>query len=130
MAKRQAAARAVPAKSAADTRRIVATLGRQHPSADTELHFRDAYELLVATMLSAQCTDARVNTVTPALFERYPDARALAKATTDELEPQIQSTGFFRAKSRSLVGMPTELVALPGGGVPQTTEARGGLPGG
>ena len=129
MAKRQAAARAVPAKSAADTRRILATLGRQHPNADTELHFRDAYELLVATMLSAQCTDARVNTVTPALFERYPDAGALAVATTDELEPQIQSTGFFRAKSRSLVGMATELVARHGGEVPKTMDALVGLPG-
>jgi len=61
-------------------------------------------------ILSAQCTDERVNQVTPALFKRYPNASALAKATTDELEPQIQSTGFFRAKSRSLVGMASEVV--------------------
>ena len=78
----------------------MAKLERQHPNADTELHFRTPYELLVATILSAQCTDERVNQVTPALFARYPDARALARATTDELEPQIQSTGFFRAKSQ------------------------------
>lgn len=131
MAKRQTAARAVPApsKSAADTRRIMAKLGTQHPNADTELHFRNAYELLVATILSAQCTDERVNKVTPALFERYPEARALAKATTDDLEPQIQSTGFFRVKSRSLVGMATELVARHGGEVPKTMAALVGLPG-
>ena len=85
-------------------------LATQHPNADTELHFPNAYELLVATILSAQCTDERVNQVTPALFKRYPDARALARATTAELEPQIQSTGFFRAKSRSLLGMATEVV--------------------
>ena len=97
-----------PPKSAAETRRIMKRLGTQHPNADTELHFTNAYELLVATILSAQCTDERVNQVTPALFARYPTPRALARATTDELEPQIQSTGFFRAKSRSLVGMATE----------------------
>src|SRR3954471_11457396 len=85
-----------PSKSAAETRRIMAKLATQHPNADTELHFSNAYELLVATILSAQCTDERVNQVTPALFKRYPDASALARATTADLEPQIQSTGFFR----------------------------------
>ena len=118
-----------PAKSAADTRRIMARLATQHPNADTELHFSNAYELLVATILSAQCTDERVNQVTPALFKRYPDARALAVATTDELEPQIQSTGFFRAKSRSLVGMASSLVERHGGNVPKTMEALVELPG-
>src|SRR5688500_12035156 len=109
MAKRQPAP--VPTKSAADTRRIMARLSTQHPGADTELNFSNPYELLVATILSAQCTDERVNQVTPALFKRYPDARALSKASTGELEPQIQSTGFFRAKSRSLLGMATDVVA-------------------
>ena len=85
-------------------------LRAQHPNADTELHFRNAYKLLVATILSAQCTDERVNQVTPPLFERYPDAEALAKATTAELEPQIQSTGFFRMKSKSLVGMASAVI--------------------
>jgi endonuclease-3 len=118
-----------PPKSAADTRRILAKLSTQHPNADTELNFKNAYELLVATILSAQCTDERVNQVTPALFKRYPDARALANATTGELEPQIQSTGFFRAKSRSLVGMATELVEQHGGSVPATMEALVKLPG-
>src|SRR4029450_6347776 len=107
-----------PSKSAAETRRIIAKLATQHPNADTELDFSTPYELLVATILSAQCTDERVNQVTPALFRRYPDARALAKATTTELEPQIQSTGFFRAKSRSLVGMATAVVEQHDGEIP------------
>jgi endonuclease-3 len=109
-----------PSKTPDETRRIMAKLERQHPNADTELHYRTPYELLVATILSAQCTDERVNQVTPALFARYPDARALAKATTTELEPQIQSTGFFRAKSKSLVGMATAVVEQHQGDIPAT----------
>jgi endonuclease-3 len=118
-----------PPKSAADTRRILAKLSTQHPNADTELNFKNAYELLVATILSAQCTDERVNQVTPALFKRYPDARALANATTGELEPQIQSTGFFRAKSRALLGMATEVVEHHGGDVPKSMDELVKLPG-
>ena len=118
-----------PSKSAPDTRRILSKLEQQHPGADTELHYTTPYELLVATILSAQCTDERVNQVTPALFKRYPDARALVKASTAELEPQIQSTGFFRAKSRSLLGMATALVETHGGEVPNTMEALVELPG-
>ena len=118
-----------PPKSASETREILAALSAQHPNADTELHFTNAYELLVATILSAQCTDERVNQVTPALFKRYPDARALARATTEELEPQIQSTGFFRAKSRSLLGMATELVDEHSGIVPNTMDELVKLPG-
>ena len=72
----------------------------------------------MATILSAQSTDQRVNMVTPALFARYPDARALAKATTAQLEPQIHSTGFFRAKSKSLIGMAQALVQQYAGQVP------------
>ena len=104
-------------------------LWAQHPNADTELHYTNAYELLVATILSAQCTDERVNQVTPALFKRYPDARKLARATTEELEPQIQSTGFFRAKSRSLVGMASALVEEHDGEVPAAMEQLVKLPG-
>lgn len=129
MAKRQAPSFPQPAKSAADTRRIMAALATQHPNADTELNFRTPYELLVATILSAQCTDERVNTVTPALFARYPDARALATATTDDLEPQIQPTGFFRAKSRSLAGMSAAVVDKHGGEIPQTMDELVALPG-
>ncbi len=127
MAKRAAAP--VPTKTAGETRRIMAKLARQHPNADTELHYSNAYELLVATILSAQCTDERVNQITPALFKRYPDAAFLAKATTDELEPQIQSTGFFRAKSRSLVGMANACVELYRGQVPKTMDELVQLPG-
>jgi endonuclease III len=118
-----------PPKSAADTRRIMKKLGMQHPNADTELHYTTPYELLVATILSAQCTDERVNQVTPALFKRYPNARELSRATTEELEPQIVSTGFFRAKSRSLIGMATDVVEQHGGEIPKTMEELVTLPG-
>ena len=129
MANRRAPSIPAPSKSHAAARRIMARLATQHPNADTELDFRNPYELLVATILSAQCTDERVNKVTPALFERYPDARALARATTDELEPQIQATGFFRAKSRSLAGMAAAVVERHGGEVPGTMDELVGLPG-
>jgi endonuclease-3 len=122
-------AAAVPSKSAAETRRIMARLEAQHPNADTALLFSNAYELLVATILSAQCTDERVNLVTPALFKRYPTAAALAQASTAELEPQIQSTGFFRAKSRSLQAMASRLEEQHGGEVPRTMEELVELPG-
>ena len=118
-----------PLKTPAETRRIMDALASQHPNADTELHYTNAYELLVATILSAQCTDERVNQVTPALFTRYPNAKALARATTEELEPQIQSTGFFRAKSKSLLGMATALVDEHRGEVPATMDALVELPG-
>jgi len=104
-------------------------LAAQHPNATTELRFADAYQLLVATILSAQCTDARVNQVTPALFARYPDAAALARAEPEELEPQIQSTGFFRMKSNNLVQMARALVRDHGGRVPARMEALVTLPG-
>jgi endonuclease III len=116
-------------KTPVETRLILHKLEAQHPDADTELHYHTAFELLVATILSAQSTDQRVNMVTPALFRRYPDARALAKATTDALEPQIHSTGFFRAKSKALVGMAQALVAQHGGEVPAEMEALTALPG-
>ena len=107
----------------------MAALSGQHPNADTELHYTTPFELLTATILSAQTTDERVNQVTPALFRRYPDAHALARATARELEPQIQSTGFFRSKSRSLLGMAQALVEQHGGEVPNTMEALIQLPG-
>ena len=116
-------------KTPAETRHILDTLEGQHPDADTELHYADAFELLVATILSAQSTDQRVNLVTPALFKRYPNARVLARATTAELEPRIHSTGFFRAKSKALVGMAQALVSDHGGEVPADMEALTKLPG-
>ena len=118
-----------PPKTPAETRRIFAALSTQHPNADTELNFSNPYELLVATILSAQCTDERVNQVTPALFRRYPDAKTLARATAGALEPQIQSTGFFRAKSRALLGMASEVVGQHGGEIPKTMDQLVKLPG-
>src|SRR5712671_3423191 len=116
-------------KTRRETRDILDALETQHPDADTELHYKTPFELLVATILSAQSTDARVNLVTPALFKRYPNARALAKATTKALEPQIHSTGFYRAKSKSLLGMAQALVANHGGEVPASMDALVELPG-
>jgi len=116
-------------KTPTETRHILDLLETQHPDADTELHYKNAYQLLVATILSAQSTDQRVNMVTPALFKKYPDAKALAKATTADLEPRIHSTGFFRAKSKSLIGMATRLVEHHGGDVPADMDALIELPG-
>jgi endonuclease-3 len=116
-------------KTARDIRAIFDLLDTQHPGADTELHYKTPFQLLVATILSAQSTDARVNMVTPALFKRYKDARALAAATTAALEPQIHSTGFFRAKSKSLIGMAQALVERHGGKVPAEMDALVELPG-
>ena len=83
-------------KSAAETQAVIEVLSRQHPDADTELRYSNAFELLVATILSAQATDAGVNRVTPALFAAYPDARALADAPAEAVERLIHATGFFR----------------------------------
>lgn len=116
-------------KSRQEAGRIFDALEAEYPGADTELDYSNAFELLVATMLSAQSTDRGVNAVTPALFARYPDAAALAGATTDELEPQIHATGFFRQKSRALVGMARELVERHGGEVPADMAALTALPG-
>jgi len=116
-------------KTPNETRSIMDVLEGQHPDADTELHHRNAFELLIATILSAQSTDARVNLVTPALFKRYPDAAALARATPEDLEPQIHATGFFRAKSKSIVGAARILVEQHGGTVPADMDALTALPG-
>jgi endonuclease-3 len=116
-------------KSPAETRHILDKLEAQHPDADTELHHANAFELLVATILSAQSTDQRVNLVTPALFKRYPSAEVLARSTPRQLEPQIHSTGFFRAKSRALIGMAQALVNDHRGEVPANMEALLTLPG-
>lgn len=110
-------------------RRIFDALERHYPDADTELVYRTPFELLVATILSAQSTDARVNLVTPALFKKYPNARAMAKAEPAELEPMILSTGFFRQKSKALVGMSRALVDSHHGEVPAEMDALTELPG-
>jgi endonuclease-3 len=104
-------------------------LDEHHPNAWTELNFTTPYELLVATILSAQCTDARVNQVTPALFSRYPSPSALAHADQTELEGLIQTTGFFRMKAKSLLGMATAVVEEHGGDIPAEMDALVKLPG-
>ena len=116
-------------KAASETLQILDHLEAQHPGADTELHYATAFELLVATILSAQSTDQRVNLVTPALFKRYPTAPKLARATPAALEAQIHSTGFFRAKSRALIGMAQTLVQQHRGEVPRDMTALLTLPG-
>jgi endonuclease-3 len=116
-------------KTARTVRRIIDTLAEQHPNADTELHYRNAFELLAATILSAQSTDERVNMVTPALFRKFPDAKALAAATTAQLEPIIKSTGFFNQKGKALIGMAQKLVAEHGGQVPADMDKLTELPG-
>jgi endonuclease-3 len=109
--------------------RVFDLLAAEYPDARCALDHRNAFELIVATILSAQCTDRRVNMVTPTLFAKYPDAAALARANQGELEKIIQSTGFFRAKSRSLVGMAKALVEQHDGDVPPRMEALVQLPG-
>ena len=108
---------------------ILERLKARHPDAHCELVHRDAYELLAATILSAQCTDVRVNMVTPALFARYPDARTLAGATPADVEEIIRSTGFFRNKTRSLIGMAQAVVAHHDGRIPATMDELRVLPG-
>jgi endonuclease-3 len=110
-------------------RDIVRLLKKQYPDAKCALHYENPLQLLVATVLSAQCTDVRVNMVTPALFQRYPDAEAFANADTGELETAIKSTGFFRMKSRSIQESARRIVAEHGGKVPNTLEELVHLPG-
>ena len=110
-------------------RTILTVLQRTYPDARIALDFSTPFELLVATILSAQCTDERVNMVTPGLFHKYPTAHALATADPAKLEQEIRSTGFFRAKTRSLLGMARGLVERHGGVVPADRDALTALPG-
>ena len=105
------------------TTQILAILKRTYPDARCALHFTTPLQLLMATILSAQCTDERVNQVTPDLFARCPDAASLAAISQKELEKIIHSTGFYRAKARSLRSCAASLVAEHGGKVPRTMEA-------
>lgn len=104
-------------------------LSSEYPDAHTALNFGNPYQLLVATILSAQCTDVRVNMVTPALFAKYPDAAALSDADRETLEQLIRSTGFFRNKAKNLIGMATAVVERHGGTVPHTMDELTSLPG-
>jgi endonuclease III len=110
-------------------RRVVQMMVRHYPDPFCALQHTGAYQLLVATILSAQCTDARVNLVTPALFARYPDPARLAKAELAELEALIHSTGFFRAKAKNLRAMATKVVEEHGSEVPADLDALTALPG-
>lgn len=118
-----------PAGPAKRARLTLQRLKQTYPDAACALHHSNPFELLCATILSAQCTDARVNLVTPVLFARYPDPAALAAARQSELEEIIKSTGFFRNKARSLIGMAQAIVAEHGGVVPRTMEQLRALPG-
>jgi len=111
------------------TLQLLAILERCYPDAHCALNHRNPLELLVATVLSAQCTDVRVNLVTPALFAAYPDAAALAAAECTRLEELIHSTGFFRTKARNLRALAEVLHAEHGGEVPRELEALVALPG-
>ena len=108
---------------------IARRLCEAYPDSHCSLDFASPFQLVIATILSAQCTDKRVNMVTPELFRRWPDAAALAGATQRDLEAVIRSTGFFRAKAKSLLGCAQALVDRHGGEVPQTIEELVRLPG-
>jgi endonuclease-3 len=108
---------------------VLDRLLKAYPGAHCALDFTNAFQLLCATILSAQCTDKRVNLVTPALFARYPDAAALAAADPEGLEEIIRTTGFFRSKSKSLIGMAKGLTERHSGDVPAEMDALTGLPG-
>jgi endonuclease-3 len=112
----------VPRAERARVRRLVKQLAKLYPDAHCELNFDNPLQLLVATILSAQCTDVRVNQVTPAVFARYPNAKALATADLMELEELIRPTGFFRAKAKNIQICCRQLVERHGGKVPGTME--------
>ena len=118
-----------PAGRKRRARTVLSRLKKAYPDANCALTHQDAYQLLAATILSAQCTDARVNMVTPALFEKYPTPDELARARQSDLEELIRSTGFFRNKSTNLIGMAQAVVADHDGQVPDTMEALQALPG-
>lgn len=108
---------------------LLRRLEKAYPNAECALVHRNAWELLVATILSAQCTDVRVNIVTPELFRKYPTPRAMAEASIPALEEEIRSTGFYRNKAKSISGAAKQLVARFGGKVPKTMDELLTLPG-
>ncbi|MBA3579554.1 MAG: endonuclease III [Gemmatimonadaceae bacterium] len=126
--KRQPAASPAPRRrrSAADllehAHEIVRRLRKEYPNAHCELDFKSPFQLLVATILSAQCTDKRVNMVTPGLFATCPTPKKMVEASPEDLEEIIKSTGFFRAKTKSLQGMSSGLLEQHGGKVPDTMD--------
>jgi endonuclease-3 len=123
----------MPRERLADKRsraeRVLAELMRAYPDAATELDFRTPFELLIATILSAQATDVSVNAATPALFAAYPDARRLAAATPKQIEPLIKTIGLFRTKAKNIVAAAKQLVERHAGEVPNDFDALLDLPG-
>lgn len=117
------------ATAPARVHKILAGLAEMYPKAKCALHHSNAWELLVATILSAQCTDVRVNMVTPGLFAKYPTPADFAALKPEALEPEIRSTGFFRNKSKSLVGAAKKIIEDFGGQVPDTLEKLTMVPG-
>jgi endonuclease-3 len=113
----------------ARARKIIRALKKAYPDAKIALDFGNPLELLVATILSAQCTDERVNQVTPALFKKYGTARDYARASSAILEEEVRSTGFYRAKTRSIIAMANALLDKHGGEVPRSRAALVTLPG-
>ncbi len=131
-AKKKAVKRAKALRGAelkVQARTIERLLRKEYPDAKCELDYRNPLELAVATILSAQCTDKRVNLTTPALFARFPDAAALASASQEEVEALVKSTGFFRNKAKNIIGMAQALIARHGGEVPRTMDELVALPG-
>ena len=108
---------------------VMEALRQLYPEAKAELHFSNPFETLIATILSAQCTDKRVNMVTARLFPRYPDAFAMAKLTPEELEPMIRECGLYHNKAKNIIAASRALVELYDGKVPDTREALMKLPG-
>jgi endonuclease-3 len=108
---------------------ILKGLDEAYPKAECALHHRSPWELLVATILSAQCTDARVNMVTPELFRRFPTPQAMAAATLDQIQEKIKSTGFYHNKAKSIQGAARKIIADFGGQVPQTLAELITIPG-
>ncbi len=126
---RRPVGRAVKRPDPARVSAVIRALARHDPHPRCALDYASPFELICAVILSAQCTDKRVNLTTPALFSRYPDARALAAARQEDVEELIRSTGFFRNKAKSLVGMARRLVEAFGGEVPREMDALLSLPG-
>jgi endonuclease-3 len=118
-----------PAKAPAPVDEALARLREMHPDAHCELNHEDAFQLLVATVLSAQTTDVNVNKATPALFARFPTPAALAAVPSVEVEPYVATLGFFRQKAKSIVGLAKKIVEEHGGAVPRTLAELVKLPG-
>ncbi len=116
-------------KAAAPVKEVLRRLRKAYPAARCTLDFDSPLQLMVATILSAQCTDERVNKVTPELFHKYPDAKAFAQADLDELQQDIQSTGFFRNKAKAIRAASRRIVDEYGGEVPMEMESLVDLPG-